>query len=353
MTKTTCAILLLLLTSLVVTSVAQRDDIDTNESGRLRRQRRGLICFGIFRDCDDSDNDNEEGEDSNSTDVGAGAGSEELDSDDWCLGLFRDCGSSNNNNNDGSPTNCSEATNGIFGGRPLFGECGVINEILFGSDNGVLNGTDTDGDGFYDEFYFGSNSSDKGPFGFGLLPESGFLYEIFNTDDDKTIIEALVNVFDEGTDGFAFGFIEDWSESAVTTNQTCVNADNAPACFDATGNDGFWVCRTLTDPYTAQPSSKSVCIGAGAFLDGNDACGCCPSTTNGTSAASTCPDQCPCVCDRDGVGDGVWIMTDLNVLNIENTTDLNIQNCVDPRLAISATNGFGSISCVEECPADE
>ena len=187
--------------------MAQRDDIDTNESGRLRRQRRGLICFGIFRDCDDSDNDNEE--------------------------------------------------------------------------------------------------------------------------------------------GFAFGFIEDWSESAVTTNQTCVNADNAPACFDATGNDGFWVCRTLTDPYTAQPSSKSVCIGAGAFLDGNDACGCCPSTTNGSSTAPTCPDQCPCVCDRDGVGD------DVRILNIENTTDLNIQNCVDPRLAISATNGFGSISCVEECPTDE
>jgi hypothetical protein len=80
MTKPTCGIFLLLLTSLVVTSVAQRDEIDTNESGRLRRQRRGLICFGIFRDCDDSDNDNENVEDSNSTDVDAGAGSEELDS---------------------------------------------------------------------------------------------------------------------------------------------------------------------------------------------------------------------------------------------------------------------------------
>ena len=333
---------------------SQSDISQLNPPLRQRQQRRSLICFGIFRDCDDDEDENEGGDDrgediegSNSTNGGSGDGSEEgLDSDDWCFGIFRDCDS-----NSATNSSCSEADGGLFGGRPLFGDCGFITELLFGSENGILNGTDTDGDGLDDQFNFGFNSSDKGPFGFGLLPEGGFLHKIFNRDDDKTILEALVEVFDDGTDAFSFGFIEDWSESAVTTNQTCTNEDDAPACFDATGNDGFWVCRTLTDPYTAQPSSKSVCIGTGSFLDGNDACGCCPLTTNSTSAP-TCPKQCPCVCDLEGTGDGVWINTDLNVLNIENATDLNIKKCVDPRWAISGINGFGRIVCLEECPTE-
>jgi hypothetical protein len=328
------------------------DNTPLNEPPR-QGQRRNLFCLGLFRDCDEDgnrdeivenggdDNSNND-EDSNSTDVGSGAGTEDLGRDDWCFGIFRDCDGTSAN------TNCDEADNGIFGGRPLFGDCGVITEFLFGSENGILNGTDTDGDGLNDEFYFGSNSSDKGPFGFGILPEGGFLYKIFNRDDDTTILEAIVDVFDDGTDAFSFGFIEDWSESAVRTNQTCVNEDDAPACFDATGTDGFWVCRTLTDPYTAEPTSKSVCIGAGSFLEGNDACGCCPSTPNGTGTP-TCPEQCPCVCDREGTGDGVWINTDLNVLDFENATDLNIKNCVDPRWAISGVNGFSRITCLEDC----
>ena len=56
-------------------------------------------------------------------------------------------------------TNCSDANNGMFGGRPFLGACGIITEMLFGNDNGLLNVTDTDGNA--------SNSSDRGPFGFG------------------------------------------------------------------------------------------------------------------------------------------------------------------------------------------
>jgi hypothetical protein len=324
----------------------------------LRQRRRSLLCLGIFRDCDDGENDSgasdgdvEDDNDggNNSTDVGVGAGTADIFNDDWCLGIFRDCDIDSNTT---TSSNCSDANGGIFGGRPPFGDCGIITELLFGSENGILKGTDTDGDGLNDQFSFGSNSSDKGPFGFGLLPEGAFLYKIFNRDDDKTTLEAIVDVFDDGTDAFSFGFIEDWSNSAVTTNQTCVNEDDAPACFDATGNDGFWVCRTLTDPYTAEPTSKSVCIGTGSFLEGNDACGCCSSTTNGT-ASPTCPAPCPCTCDRDGTDDGVWINTDLNVLEIENATDFNIRKCVDPRWAVSAVNGFGRITCLEDCPSDD
>ena len=372
MPKMNSSTLLLVLLSLVAPLQVIVDAADAKSSGLLRqtssdvnllhsplRQRRNLLCLGIFRDCDEDENggdvnDGNDGVDenddgNNSTDVGAGVGTVDINSDDWCLGIFRDCDS---NSNQTTNSDCSNSDGGIFGGRPLFGDCGIITELLFGSENGILNGTDTDGDGRNDQFSFGSNSSDKGPFGFGLLPEGGFLYKIFNRDDDKTILEAIVDVFDDGTDAFSFGFIEDWSESAVTTNQTCVNEDDAPACFDATGNDGFWVCRTLTDPYTAEPTSKSVCIGTGSFLDGNDACGCCSSSTNGTSAPA-CPAPCPCTCDRDGTGDGVWINTDLNVLEIENATDFNIRKCVDPRWAVSAINGFSRITCLEECPSDD
>lgn len=332
-------------------------------SGDSSQRSRNLFCLGIFRDCEDEGQEDDSTNGSNTTvddSVEGGAGGININTDDFCLGIFRSCDDKNGTRSDGNSTDCSEATGGIFGGRPLFGECGIISELLFGGsdgEGGILNGTDTDGDGDIDsyEFNFGGNSSDKGPFGLGLLPEGGLLWRLFNRDDDLSFIEAIMNEFDDGTNPFSFGFLEDWSESAVTSNKTCVNADSAPACFDASGSDGFWVCRTLTDPYTGVPSSKTLCIGDGSFLEKNDVCGCCSVSdvaTNSSATSPVCPESCPCSCDLEETGDGVWILTDLNILNLENATDLNVKRCVDPRWAVSATGSFQRISCLEVCPTD-
>ena len=317
-------------------------------SNRPKQRSRSLLCLGILRDCEEEEEEDDgsglvDDNNNNSTndDVGGGAGNRDFNNGGFCLGIFREC----DNNSTVSNANCSEATGGIFGGRPLFGECGIISQLL-----GGINGTDTDGDGEID-FEFGTNSSDKGPFGLGLLPEGGLLWRLFNTEDDLSFIEAIMTEFDEGTNPFAFGFIEDWSESAVTSNKTCVNADTSPACFDSTGNDGFWVCRTLSDPYTGEPGSKTLCIGEGSFLEKNDVCGCCPAP-NSTATTPVCPAQCPCTCDLDETGDGVWVTTNLNSLHIENATDLNVERCVDPRWAVSATGSFERINCLEKCPTE-
>jgi hypothetical protein len=324
------------------------------------QRRRSLFCLGLFRNCSDEGNGGDSNSGNNTNDsVGGGAGGININTDDFCLGIFRSC-DDGNITSDGNRTNCSDVKGGIFGGRPLFGECGIVSEVLFGGSDGVggiLNGTDTNGDGKIDsyEFNFGGNSSDKGPFGLGLLPEGGLLWRLFNRNDDLSFIQAIMNEFQDGTNPFSFGFLEDWSDSAVTSNKTCVNADSAPACFDASGDDGFWVCRTLSDPYTGVASSKTLCIGEGSFLEKNDVCGCCSAagnSSNGTATSPVCPKPCPCTCDLDGTGDGVWILTDLNVLNLENATDLNVKRCVDPRFAVSATSSFQCIGCLEECPTN-
>jgi hypothetical protein len=141
---------------------------------------------------------------------------------------------------------------------------------------------------------------------------------------------------------FAFRFFKEWSGSIKTSSKTCMNADSAPACFKASGSDIFWVCRTLTDPYSGVPSSKTLCTGEGSFLEENDACGCC---------SDMCPKPCPC--DLEGTGDGVWIVMEKPVeLPLENITEINGQRCVDPRWAVSATASFPHISCLNECPTD-
>jgi hypothetical protein len=358
----------LLLVVLVVISSVTASVLASSSSSSVRQRTsdpiqrgRSLLCLGLFRNCSDNGDDNSDSG-NNSTDgsVGGGAGGININTDDFCLGIFRSCDDSNSTQNDENKTDCSEVKGGIFGGRPLFGECGIISDLLFGGsdgEGGILNGTDTDGDGNIDsyEFNFGGNSSDKGPFGLGLLPEGGLLWRIFNKDDNLSFIEAIMNEFEDGTNPFSFGFLEDWSDSAVTSNKTCVNANSAPACFDASGNDGFWVCRTLSDPYTGVPGSKTLCIGEGSFLEKNDVCGCCSAadaSSNSTATSPVCPKPCPCTCDLDGTGDGVWILTDLNVLNLENATDLNTKRCVDPRFAVSATESFQRIGCLEKCPTD-
>lgn len=205
----------------------------------------------------------------------------------------------------------------------------------------------------HEHFGFPPKSSDRGPFDpasnasghehFGFPPNSS----------DHGPFGPASNVSGRA-DGF--GFPPNPSGrgpfGGPTSNQTCVNDDEAPECLDRAGNEGFWVCRTITDPFTEEPVSESVCIGAGWFLDDNDECGCCPST-DGTSDEPTCPDPCPCACDLEGTGDGVWVTTDWIMADMENATDANHQICIDSRVAISVANGFGPMSCVEECPTEE
>lgn len=110
---------------------------------------------------------------------------------------------------------------------------------------------------------------------------------------------------------------------------------------------GFWVCRTLFDPFTGVASSKSVCVGEGAFLDSNDRCGCCAETVgNATAAVPTCPALCTCECDldTDGSNAGVWITSGIGLVE-----QLVSERCVDPKWAVSTTSRFADINCLEDC----
>jgi hypothetical protein len=374
------------------------DAAATTPSFRRRTNRRGrrLLCLGIFRDCDE---DNKDDEAANITSTGSnstneedsGNGSSLLGNIDLCLGIFRDCnetesdsepdngssegngtaptkaptkaptdsGSGGNNEEDNDSSsgnsdspNCDESSRrGIFGGRPLFGECGIITEFVSDIFGNIFNGTDTNGDG--DDFQFEFNGSDKGPFGLGLLPEGGLLWRVWNGDGDLPIIEAIMQAFHRDTQSLTSNFLEDWSESAVVTNDTCVEDAAAPECLDVLGQPGFWVCRTLTDPFTGIPNSKNVCIGKGAFLPSNDKCGCCsaaasssPGNATATNATAVCPAPCPCQCDLVGdVDPGVWISAKAG----GDTSPSN--RCVDPRWAASITSRFERIQCLTECPS--
>lgn len=214
-------------------------------------------------------------------------------------------------------------TNGTFGDgsnfdlSDLFNDTdsfiGDILEDLFNDTDGIL-------DGDWNFTNFGS--------GGGVIGE--VLQDIFN-----------------GTKGAAVlltpGLVEGWISDAVfDEDAVCTSDDSAPDCFDAFGRDGFWACRTLTNPFTGEPSSQTVCISKGQFLADNDECGCCPSSSS-SSDEPECPQVCECKCDRDGTEDGGVLITSSSPLLG------NMTVCVDPRYAVSAISASSGIKCADSC----
>lgn len=381
------------------------DVVSASVLSPLRHRHRSLLCLGIFRDCDEEDDSEEEDgepeDTTNSTDGDGGGGL--LDDIDLCLGIFRDCNkttdsdqnnstadtededNSENSNNGTDITgneeesenqsesndNCSNVDTGIFGRRPLLGECGILTELISNLFGSFGENSDDNEDGIVGEINLGG-SDEGGPFGLGLLPEGGLLWKVWNRDGDDSLIGSLTKSFDQNTQPFTSSFLQDWSETAVTSNDTCVDdVATVPECFDAQGDAGFWVCRTLTNPYTGIADNQNVCIGTGSFLVNNDNCGCClnesTSTANGTTtaAAPVCPAPCPCQCDLEGNGEeedgvasgtGVWVTADFgDVFGLDEgstTTNTRINRCVDSRWAVSVTSRLDQITCLEECPTE-
>jgi len=310
---------------------------DTGDDDPLGTFLDDLAC-GLFGACDE-----------NSTTTSDGAG----DDEDWLSGLVGDvfygitcgifeiCDDETRGDASNSTSDCATETDGILGGRPWFGECGIIAEFLGGVFNDTSDAIDDLFNGTADGGVLIDFDNPNDPFT-QLFAEGGLLFDIFNSNSDVNLWQTILESFQDTTDKFAFGFIEDWAESATVANETTCNT-TTPECFDQYGNEGFWVCRTLFDPFSGLPGSRSVCIGEGAFLDGNDSCDCCEE---GEPAVPTCPEPCPCPCDldNDGVIDGVWITSEIGL-----GAGIASERCVDPKWAVSTVSRFSGINCLETC----
>jgi hypothetical protein len=314
------------------------------ERSLLRRGSRALFCLFDW-DCEDD----EEGL------IG--------DFKFPCLGIFEDCEDDKNRtatapkNSTATPkptptspvlvnyTRCNNRTDGIFGGRPLFGGCGVLTEFV----DSLFNTTDSNGDGVVDGVTIGNPTeadnvvTDEDLF-LRLFPEGSLLWEIFNEEDDEEFVESVLGAFREVTDLFNNGFVDDWEKSVAFTNNTCpknvTTAVVEPVCLNLRGGQGFWVCRTLYDPFSGVASNQSVCIDKGEYLAKNDQCGCC---------GASCPQSCPCKCNLSGSGgtnNGVL------VTNYLFDTDISFGNrCVTPEFATAAVSRYGgNIECLDKCP---
>jgi hypothetical protein len=227
-----------------------------------------------------------------------------------------------------------------FFGQHIFGPDG-----FFGSLFGNTDGNSTD------DNYGGGNGTDDGedlggPFGFGILPEGGLLSQVINRDDDTTFIEALRDAFTNSTQQYSSGYLEDWYNSVNLTDTVCNNTESgAPECLAANGQTGFFVSRTLFNPFTGEPSSDPVCITEGYFMENVDSCEC--SVPEG-EIEPVCPEVCPCACDFLEIDDGVLIK--YNATWFSPTEE--VQQCVSQSWATSVTTGVLSekVFCVSECP---
>lgn len=157
-------------------------------------------------------------------------------------GIFGICEEGFEGDSSNSTVDCSTVTDGILGGRPWFGDCGVIAEFLgevFNSTSVAIdelrNGTDDN-----ETFAFVDFDNPDSPFS-GLFAEGSLLFEIFNSNSDVNLWQSILESFQGTTDNFAYGFLEEWADSAKSTNQTCLlNATSytQPECFDQYGEDG-------------------------------------------------------------------------------------------------------------------
>jgi hypothetical protein len=224
--------------------------------------------------------------------------------------------------------------NGIFGDLNLtdgglFGSLNLTDGGLFGDFN-LTDGIFNNSDGLFGGLNFtGSLFNDifnnTGGIFADLNLTGGLFGELFNEAKTLSVLTPAT--------------VEQWLDDVVFDDETvCKNDDAAPECFDQFGKEGFWSCRTLTNPFTGKPSSASVCVSKGQFLTDNDECGCC--IPEGSDEPS-CPAVCECICDLKEVGDGVLITT---ATIFGNTTV-----CVDPRLAASVVSSSLRVACSDAC----
>ena len=365
-------LLLLVLLLVVVSPAAGRVRWGGTPSSSARQHSRVLefFCFLGAADCEDTGSSTNNATTTTDNNNNGGGG-------DWCVPLMGPCpeGTTDNRNY----TDCENRTDGLFGGRPIFGDCGYVTEVV----DGVVGSTDTDGDGRTDavqldlpdsieEFFAGgdddddetdagngtstrSSSTTTTPKSHGwlqLFPEGSLMWDIFGPEADANstanataevtgFLDNAIDTLFGDRDGFlepSLQFSSDWEPTygngtclalPNTTNAGTVVGNNTSttppvasmeynACRTTLGRDGFYVCRTLYNPYTGIPQDKTLCIDHGENEDEdqqqqnrkrmmvpNDACGCC----DGVCPEDLIEEQCQCRCDLNGINDGLLIVS--------------------------------------------
>jgi hypothetical protein len=137
-------------------------------------------------------------------------------------------------------------------------------------------------------------------------------------------------------------FIEKFNEEAglrqveIVDLSDCPVIVNEPLCaYNANGNLGKWVCRTMFSPITGEKTpEQSICADPQRALV-TDQCGCC----NGVCPESPC--RCPCDLREDGDSKGIRMTVERDM----NTTE----RCVSPKNAIKLTTRYEAFQCIDEC----
>lgn len=236
-------------------------------------------------------------------------------------------------------------TDGLFSNHDTMGD-GLFNGSLFGSNGSLFNHNDT----LLGDLLGNFNFTNGGVFDVIFNGTDGGIFDwLFNstTDDSNNVttiinslFDALKNITNKIPQPPQFnGFLSEWEADAVVSKtKTCQNAASAPECYDPLGQEGFWVCRTLSNPFTGTPSSKDVCISKGQFLSNNDECGCCIRVGE---TVPTCPKVCECTCKLNGNAKGVLV----NVTTVFGNTTM----CVDTRWAVSSVDNNDLLTCDDSC----
>lgn len=133
--------------------------------------------------------------------------------------------------------------------------------------------------------------------------------------------------------GVLKGFMEGWLEDLTLGELSC-DVPLEPECaWNLRGDAGVWVCRTLYNPFTGEPSSETDCVNPEWTVATTDICGFCEGFT---------PEVCECPCETRLGEEGVLV--ELTKPN-GNVTE----RCFETSKAVTAVNRLEEISCKEVC----
>lgn len=128
-----------------------------------------------------------------------------------------------------------------------------------------------------------------------------------------------------------------WTRPSFTTMK-CEGNAALPTCSDRRGNDGVWVCRTMSKGKDKEDTSddvvKTMCINPERGIESRDKCGACPEVTL-KDASTSCDASCSC---KRGNEDGIKIEFSVGLKR-------KFSRCVSPSRATSIINFTKRASC--------
>jgi hypothetical protein len=147
-----------------------------------------------------------------------------------------------------------------------------------------------------------------------------------------------------GNAGALGAFIAGWTSSIEYGGLSCPlsgsNTSDEPACAATPNGDlGVWVCRSLTNPFTGESQSLSVCADSNHTIVAVDKCGCC---------GGSCPQVCECTCTTPFGDEGVRVA----MIGTMMGEVAAIEVCMDSKFAVGLIGASGDVArCVTNCSA--